>query len=316
MAFVQFQDCLLRHFCPCKSAGMLEQAIESLTAIWKNERGLIVASTGVAASLYFLASKIYAVREKSQLRKKWNSAPKDVVILHQLPRGKFTPSISPFPLKLETYLRMAGIRYENDFTEPKSLENKTPWITLNGEDVADSQICLELLADKFQKDFSCHLSPEEKATARAFQIMAEDHFYWTGVLWRWVYTKGKTLRQIHATFAPPLSLKIPLVCRRMKSQAIGQGLGRHAEKDVIEMGIKDLRAMSHYLGNKSYFMGEEPTELDCAMFGMLAQLVWNMPGSPFERLLNSELPNLKRFCERMKDRFWSDWDQCLLPVPL
>lgn len=34
-------------------------------------------------------------------------------------------------------------------------------------------------------------------------------------------------------------------------------------------------------------MGEEPTELDCAMFGMLAQLVWNMPGSPFERLLNS-----------------------------
>lgn len=34
-------------------------------------------------------------------------------------------------------------------------------------------------------------------------------------------------------------------------------------------------------------MGEEPIELDCAMFGMLAQLVWNMPGSPFERLLDS-----------------------------
>ncbi len=37
---------------------------------------------------------------------------KDVVTLHQLPRSKFTPSISPFSLKLETYLRMAGIRYQ------------------------------------------------------------------------------------------------------------------------------------------------------------------------------------------------------------
>ncbi len=34
-------------------------------------------------------------------------------------------------------------------------------------------------------------------------------------------------------------------------------------------------------------MGDEPTELDCAMFGLLAQLVWNLPGSPFEWPLDS-----------------------------
>ena len=34
------------------------------------------------------------------------------VILHQLSRGKFTPCISPFALKLETYLRMADIPYK------------------------------------------------------------------------------------------------------------------------------------------------------------------------------------------------------------
>ena len=37
---------------------------------------------------------------------------KDVVILHQLPRGKLTQSVSPFSLKLETYLRMADIPYQ------------------------------------------------------------------------------------------------------------------------------------------------------------------------------------------------------------
>lgn len=39
----------------------------------------------------------------------------DSVILHQLERGKLTPCISPFALKLETYLRMAGIPYQVKF---------------------------------------------------------------------------------------------------------------------------------------------------------------------------------------------------------
>jgi hypothetical protein len=45
-------------------------------------------------------------------RKKWASVEKNMVILHQFERGKFTPNVSPFPLKLETYLRMTGIPYE------------------------------------------------------------------------------------------------------------------------------------------------------------------------------------------------------------
>lgn len=36
----------------------------------------------------------------------------DVVILHQFTRARNTPSLSPFVLKLETYLRVADIPYE------------------------------------------------------------------------------------------------------------------------------------------------------------------------------------------------------------
>ena len=38
--------------------------------------------------------------------------PRDKVILFQIPRCLYAPSFSPFPLKLETYLRMAKIPYE------------------------------------------------------------------------------------------------------------------------------------------------------------------------------------------------------------
>jgi hypothetical protein len=48
------------------------------------------------------------------MKKQGNNIGQDVVVLHQLDRGVFTPNISPFPLKLETYLRMANIPYQVD----------------------------------------------------------------------------------------------------------------------------------------------------------------------------------------------------------
>ena len=67
---------------------------------------------------------------------------------------------------------------QNDFENPFGPKGKTPWMTLNGVDTADSQICLELLAKHFSKDLSSHLTVEERSIARAFHTMIEDHLYW------------------------------------------------------------------------------------------------------------------------------------------
>jgi hypothetical protein len=45
---------------------------------------------------------------------------------------------------------------------------------------------------------------------------------------------------------------LPLVVKKLKGQAQGQGMGRHTEAEVIEMSVKDLRAISNFLG-KIYF---------------------------------------------------------------
>lgn len=37
---------------------------------------------------------------------------KGVIVLHQFPRIKYAPSPSPFPMKLETFLRMNKLPYE------------------------------------------------------------------------------------------------------------------------------------------------------------------------------------------------------------
>ena len=49
---------------------------------------------------------------KNSKKKPKKDYPRDVVILHQLGRAPLTPNLSPFCLKLETYLRMAKIPYQ------------------------------------------------------------------------------------------------------------------------------------------------------------------------------------------------------------
>lgn len=70
------------------------------------------------------------------------------------------------------------------------------------------------------------------------------------VLWRWVYTKGKTLWDIQPSLPGIVRCLFPIVVRKIKGQTTSQGMGRHSKKEVIEMGLKDLKAISDYLGNQ------------------------------------------------------------------
>lgn len=278
---------------------------------WKN---VLIVVAGLAGAYAVLQT--YLSHKMRQRRAKWAAYGKDVVVVHSIERSKFTPNISPFPMKLETWLRMAEIPYKVDFEEPMSTKGKTPWMTLNGEEVADSQFCIDLLRRKFEKDMSSHLSPEERATAQAYRLMMEEHFYWPIALQRWVYRKGQDLPEITSSLPWFMPLIMPMITRNIRNQATGQGVGRHSEAQVIELGLSDLRALSVFLGKKKFLMGDRAVEEDCGIFGILSQVVWNLPGSPFEQAVNRELVNLKEYCFRMRDTFWPDWGSCLSPPQL
>ena len=137
---------------------------------------------------------------KAQLREDWNNAGENVVVLHMLPRGRHTPNPSCYPLKLETYLRIAGIKYITDFTQPNSTKGKTPWMTFNGYDIADSQFCIEHLTKVLGKDLSAHLTNEQRAIEKGLQSILEDNFYFCLVMERWVH--GDVDFMINEVFPP------------------------------------------------------------------------------------------------------------------
>ena len=41
-------------------------------------------------------------------------------------------------------------------------------------------------------------------------------------------------------------------------------------------------------GDKDFFMGSEPSEVDCALFGMLVMIVFNMPSSRHEKYVRGQ----------------------------
>lgn len=262
--------------------------------------GAVVAGIGALVIIRKLRSE-----KKRQVGRDY---PADTVILHQIRRGPFAPSMSPFCLKLETYFRMKNLPYQNEFSYKTGPKGKVPWIEYNGNIYSDSSFIMKHFNDEKGLDRNQGYSPEQNAIAHALQKMAEEHMYWLVILCRWEFYRAETSRTLTQLPSPV----VWVIARRTRKMAHAQGVGRHSQSEVEQLLEEDLSALSDVLGEKQYMMGDEPTELDCAIFGQVSQVKWHVPKSCRARIfLEESLTNLNSYCERMKTKFWPDWDDCI-----
>ncbi|XP_048757954.2 failed axon connections homolog [Ostrea edulis] len=244
-----------------------------------------------------------------KLRQKPRKAyPSDIVVHHQPGRGPFSPSMTPFAVKLETFLRMTKVPSMNvyDSRRNRSSKGKMTWIEYNGEAIADSEICIEFIKNKFNVDLNKDFTPEEIASGFMIQKMVEEHLYWTMTLNRWVYELGL---RIHSIIPLPFYMRY-LICRHISKQTYAHGIGRHSEEEVQNFMTHDLENLSVYMGSKKFLLGDKPSQADCAVFGMLSQFYWEGFGGKTEEAIK-KFPNLCSYCNRMKAEFWPDWEECI-----
>ena len=141
------------------------------------ENKSLVVTTALGGAVVIGLTKFLGHLSFRKARSIWAKVGKDVVVLHQFPRGNGCINLSPFPVKLETFLRMNKIKYVVEDDYPMGLKGKSPWITINGVDVADSQLAIEYLANHFGIDMSSHLTTEQRSVARSMRSLIEDHLY-------------------------------------------------------------------------------------------------------------------------------------------
>eukprot|EP00794_Sanderia_malayensis_P005482 gene5482-6167_t len=246
-----------------------------------------------------------------QEEKKEEGPPK--VMLHQYPPGKNTPSLSLFCLKLETFLRMNKIPYENVHSFKVGKKGKMPWIEYKGEKVPDSNFIIGHLNKMFDIDMEKRLSQVEKAQSRAFKLMMEENTYYTMVYNRFIdeYNEWKKICGAQSK-GIGFTVSFKMSQRKARSTLDQQGIGRHSKEEIYHLAEQDLRALSDFLADKPYLMGAEVTSVDATAFGLLVNFLYSGLESPQSKLINEELKNLKDFVERMKSEFWPDWQDMVL----
>lgn len=228
------------------------------------------------------------------------------------------PNVSPFVLKVDCYLRMVGLPYElcsfqslADFVQaPKG---KVPYIEDNGQKVADSGFILEYLQTTYGDRLGeQRLSPRNQAIALGMRRLMEEHLYW--VIGYARYVEDEIWKQYkYVLFGrygyTPTELEAASAQFRdvVRTSLHGQGLGRHSRAEVYALGTADLTALSSYLEDQPYFLGEEPTALDATAYGFLANIFYVGYETPLEAHAKA-LPNLRAYCDRMQQRYYAAGD--------
>ena len=168
---------------------------------------------------------------------------KDVVYLVQFPNSPHIRTISPFALKLETYLRMNKVNYEPVYAMALSKKGQIPFIELNGEQIADSNIIIKELEQKgiTQPD---KVSEDQKAVNHLAIRTVENHLAWTGFLWRYGFHMSEFYEKLCAPYYGKgrnqfLFKNFQGFIMRFKSKI--HGVGRHSVEEFTEFAAQDLK---------------------------------------------------------------------------
>ena len=193
---------------------------------------------------------------------------------------KFGPAFGlretgPFVLKVMAYMRLAGIPFsEHKETDPrKAPKKKIPFIIDEGESIGDSTFIIKHLKTKYGDPLAEGLSAEQLATGHALKVMLEERTYWAGMLYpRWVKTDH------HKMLADKLFSEIPkfirmtvfrLIVKGVVKSAHGQGIARHTEAEIFELGLDDIKTVETLLGDQDFMLGAKPAEVDATVYAFL-----------------------------------------------
>lgn len=220
------------------------------------------------------------------------------------------PDASPFVIKAEMLLKLAGLPYQakrgNVRRAPKG---KLPYLDDMGRVVADSTLIRWHIERTYHVDFDEGLTPAERGTAWAVEKLLEDNLYWAVARVRWL--EGDNFERGPAQFfkvvpTPLRGMVKALVKRRVRQMLWSQGLGRHRVEDMTEIAVKGVTSVADILGDKPYLMGDRPCGADATLFAFAASLQSPVFDTPIRAAAESHA-NLQAYLARMRTQFYPEF---------
>ena len=218
------------------------------------------------------------------------------------------PDPSPFVMKTDVQLKMAGLSYKWQRGGPQAApKGKIPFIDDDGLIVADSTFIRAHLESQYRVDLDSGLLTFERALAWSMERMLEDHLYFALLHARWMDDANFAKGPAHFFDGAPDGAR-EAGRERARQTLHGHGIGRHSDAEVAELAGRSLGALSDFLGDKPYLMGERACGADATMFAMLAGIL-----TPFfeSRLRDLALGhrNLAAYVERMMHLYYPEFER-------
>ncbi|MEM7777707.1 MAG: glutathione S-transferase family protein [Pseudomonadota bacterium] len=199
---------------------------------------------------------------------------------------------SPFCLKAMILLKMAGLPFETEVGDVRKMpKGKIPvLVNSNGQMVPDTTLMRFHLETEHGVDFDVGLSPAERGAAWAFEKLCEDQLYFATVHERWLIDANFDAGPrsfFDAVPAPMRPLVIMMVRKQVKRDLHGHGLGRHSRDEIVTIANRGFDAISAYLGDKPWLMGETPCGADASVWSAVAAAAVECFDSAITRHVNA-----------------------------
>ncbi len=235
-----------------------------------------------------------------------------MLTVYILPAAWGLPSVSPFCVKLLTWLRMARIEHEVAVGDlRKAPRGKVPWVDLDGEIFSDSELIIEALRERFPVRLDHGLEADQVARGHLIRRTLEEHTYFALVWDRWMDEerwREHLEPEVRKLVPPLLAWLLPGVIRgTVRKQLHQQGMGRHDRATIMAKALADLDAVEVLLGTSTWIAGPQPSSFDAVAYGVLGSIAFG-PCSP-ELKARVNQSRLGLYCQRMRDEVWSGEDQ-------
>jgi len=227
-----------------------------------------------------------------------------MLTLYTFPTAFGLRNVSPFCLKVEMALHHLQIDYEiQELSNPaKGPKGKLPFIEVNGEIIADSELILDYLDKRSGGKLYGNLTDEQIAQGFAYVRLAEDHLYWMMVASRWLDDSWwpHVDRGFFGSLPFPLRQLVPMIARkRIRKTYTLHGLGLHKVEEQKEFARKDLHALNEAVRGKDYLFGDHISVFDFALASMLAGAIDNQPATWLTDIARHYTP-LCEYAERVQ----------------
>lgn len=192
------------------------------------------------------------------------------------------PTTGPFALKLLGWLQLAGMPWEQviENNAGKGPLGKNPWIEIDGQVMADSELIIAELARRSGFDIDARLSDTQRVQAHLWRRTFEEHFHQVLEWELFVHPNGAAyINAMVAKQAPPVVRDIvsSRVRKHFSRQLRARGIGRHPPAAIAAKGRADIDALAAHLSGRAHLIADEPCMADLAVFGQVAPMVrWPM----------------------------------------